>query len=282
MACDAAAKRDARTTRPRTVRPRPQTTTHSWPTCTNKPRSVARGVDQREQGDVSPDLVRSTGTAKTWSIGSIGTIRRRRRPPPAAPRLNTLCRPSSLSTRTFSPRPCSSWHDPDGIIVYTSRPIAAGDKLLATYDLCSDYGDHEADDDDGTKEIFRDFGFVEPYPQRRTWPPSVCGSRYTKTNVTSHYYRSGGTIMYDGGRLRRLDNDDPTDHPESIPTTHPLPMGVGMGTHAGLCHTPFVDHASAVDWANPSIISWPRTTNNRPQRRCCQLLNILPASRYDA
>jgi hypothetical protein len=164
-------------------------------------------VDRRGQGDVAPDLARSTGTAKTWSIGSIGTIRRP--PPPAAPRLNTLWRPSSLSTKTFSPRPCSSWHDPDGIKVYFSRPIAAGDKLLATYDLCSDCGDHEADDDDGTGNIPRFWLCRTLSPAQDVAAVGVWFEvLYTKTNATSHYYRSGGTILYDGGRLRRLDNDD--------------------------------------------------------------------------
>jgi hypothetical protein len=62
----------------------------------------------------------------------------------------------------------SSWYDPHGIKVFASRPILAGEEILATYDLCRDCGDIEALDD-GTTEIFRDFGFVEPYPQRWTW-----------------------------------------------------------------------------------------------------------------
>eukprot|EP00339_Tiarina_fusa_P019393 CAMPEP_0117068972 /NCGR_PEP_ID=MMETSP0472-20121206/48344_1 /TAXON_ID=693140 ORGANISM="Tiarina fusus, Strain LIS" /NCGR_SAMPLE_ID=MMETSP0472 /ASSEMBLY_ACC=CAM_ASM_000603 /LENGTH=183 /DNA_ID=CAMNT_0004791259 /DNA_START=1 /DNA_END=552 /DNA_ORIENTATION=+ len=54
----------------------------------------------------------------------------------------------------------------EGIKVWANRTIAAGEEIYATYDYCqdcSDFGDWM-----GTPGIFRDFGFVESYPQY--WP----------------------------------------------------------------------------------------------------------------
>jgi hypothetical protein len=61
----------------------------------------------------------------------------------------------------------SSWHDPHGIQVWASRPITAGEEIYATYDKCTDCSD--VAEYWGTTEVLRDFGFVEPYPQRWTW-----------------------------------------------------------------------------------------------------------------
>jgi SET domain len=61
----------------------------------------------------------------------------------------------------------NSWHDPHGMRVAASRPIKAGQEIFATYDKCTDCAD--VAEYWGTTEILRDFGFVEPYPQRWTW-----------------------------------------------------------------------------------------------------------------
>ena len=50
------------------------------------------------------------------------------------------------------------------IIVQASKAIKAGEELYTTYDECIECGGTA--DWWGTPEIFRDFGFVEPYPQR--------------------------------------------------------------------------------------------------------------------
>lgn len=53
----------------------------------------------------------------------------------------------------------------NGMRVWASQPIAAGEQLFYSYDQCSDC--HEGQfESEGTTELMRDFGFVEDYPQR--------------------------------------------------------------------------------------------------------------------
>eukprot|EP00537_Pseudo-nitzschia_pungens_P010979 CAMPEP_0172397844 /NCGR_PEP_ID=MMETSP1061-20121228/33322_1 /TAXON_ID=37318 /ORGANISM="Pseudo-nitzschia pungens, Strain cf. pungens" /LENGTH=402 /DNA_ID=CAMNT_0013130169 /DNA_START=114 /DNA_END=1322 /DNA_ORIENTATION=+ len=58
----------------------------------------------------------------------------------------------------------NSMHDLDGIKVLAKRNLEAGEEIFASYDLCVDCSD--IDEDWGTPEILRDFGFVENYPHR--------------------------------------------------------------------------------------------------------------------
>jgi hypothetical protein len=51
-----------------------------------------------------------------------------------------------------------------GIKVRASEPIEAGEEIFASYDLCLVCLD--MDDEWGTPEILKDFGFVENYPHR--------------------------------------------------------------------------------------------------------------------
>ena len=50
----------------------------------------------------------------------------------------------------------------DGMNVWASRAIEAGEEIFASYDDCKDCGNIV--EEWGTAEILRDFGFVEPYP----------------------------------------------------------------------------------------------------------------------
>lgn len=60
----------------------------------------------------------------------------------------------------------NSLHSPEGLKVWTSKEIKAGQELYATYNYCKDCFD--VGDDWGTPGMYRDFGFVEDYPQ--VWP----------------------------------------------------------------------------------------------------------------
>ena len=53
-----------------------------------------------------------------------------------------------------------------GVKVWADKDIAAGEELFATYNYCVDC--YDVGDDWGTPGIFRDFGFIEGYPQ--VWP----------------------------------------------------------------------------------------------------------------
>jgi len=53
-----------------------------------------------------------------------------------------------------------------GVQVYTTKAVAVGDELFASYNECEDC--YDVVDDWGTPGIFRDFGFVEGFPQ--VWP----------------------------------------------------------------------------------------------------------------
>ena len=55
---------------------------------------------------------------------------------------------------------------PQGMRVFPLKPIAAGEELLYSYNYCNDC--YDAGEDGGTPAIFRDFGFLEDYPQE--WP----------------------------------------------------------------------------------------------------------------
>jgi len=60
---------------------------------------------------------------------------------------------------------CNSVHDENvPISVYASRAIKSGEELYTSYNLCSDCGNRHTSY--GTSELFRDYGFVEQYPQR--------------------------------------------------------------------------------------------------------------------
>jgi len=54
----------------------------------------------------------------------------------------------------------------EGLKVWASKPIAAGQEILYTYNYCEDCDD--VGNYWGTPGIYRDFGFLEEYPQ--TWP----------------------------------------------------------------------------------------------------------------
>ena len=55
------------------------------------------------------------------------------------------------------------FHD-DPVQLYASRALQAGEEVLISYNLCEDCGHRHLDY--GTPELFRDYGFVEDYPQR--------------------------------------------------------------------------------------------------------------------
>lgn len=84
----------------------------------------------------------------------------------------------------------------DGVKVRALKKIRAGEQLFCSYDM---YGEN---DDWGTPEILRDFGFNENYPQRWVWPdPDIWFELHEKKNagVTSglevHWYPGvGGDI----------------------------------------------------------------------------------------
>jgi hypothetical protein len=54
-------------------------------------------------------------------------------------------------------------HGEEGITVWASRAIQAGEEIFLTYDDCNDC--YFTPDEWGTPELLRDFGFVETYPQ---------------------------------------------------------------------------------------------------------------------
>ena len=57
----------------------------------------------------------------------------------------------------------SSVHGEEGINVWASRAIEAGEQIFMSYDNCHDC--YSTPEEWGTPEILRDFGFVEAYPQ---------------------------------------------------------------------------------------------------------------------
>ena len=57
----------------------------------------------------------------------------------------------------------NSLRDPEGLKVWSSKSIAAGQELFATYNYCTDCNDIGYEW--GTPAVYRDFGFVEAYPQ---------------------------------------------------------------------------------------------------------------------
>jgi hypothetical protein len=58
----------------------------------------------------------------------------------------------------------NSVYSTEGLRVWASKTIEAGEELFLTYDNCSDCQGNPADW--GTKELLRDFGFVESYPRK--------------------------------------------------------------------------------------------------------------------
>jgi hypothetical protein len=58
----------------------------------------------------------------------------------------------------------NSVYSAEGLRVWASKTIEAGEELFLTYDNCSDCG--TTPDDWGTTELLRDFGFVELYPRQ--------------------------------------------------------------------------------------------------------------------
>jgi hypothetical protein len=55
---------------------------------------------------------------------------------------------------------------PEGLVVKATKAIHAGEEILYTYNYCTDCFD--MGDVWGTPGMYRDFGFLEDYPQ--TWP----------------------------------------------------------------------------------------------------------------
>jgi hypothetical protein len=55
---------------------------------------------------------------------------------------------------------------PEGLVVKTSKAIHAGEEIIYTYNYCTDCFD--MGDVWGTPGMYRDFGFLEGYPQ--VWP----------------------------------------------------------------------------------------------------------------
>lgn len=54
----------------------------------------------------------------------------------------------------------------EGLVVWANRPISAGEEIFYSYNYCADCDD--TGKEWGTPGIFRDFGFLEDYPQE--WP----------------------------------------------------------------------------------------------------------------
>ncbi|CAB9523537.1 expressed unknown protein [Seminavis robusta] len=65
----------------------------------------------------------------------------------------------------------TSVYDPNGFKVRASKAIEAGEEAYSTYDKCLDCGDTAAYW--GTPEIFREYGFVENFPQRWIFKRSI-------------------------------------------------------------------------------------------------------------
>jgi hypothetical protein len=72
--------------------------------------------------------------------------------------LNHMNDPDSLNTDN------NSVYSADGLNVWASKRIEAGEELFLTYDNCADC--NTTPEDWGTPELLRDFGFVELYPQK--------------------------------------------------------------------------------------------------------------------
>mmetsp|Transcript_11839 Transcript_11839/g.32855 ORF Transcript_11839/g.32855 Transcript_11839/m.32855 type:complete len:830 (-) Transcript_11839:6-2495(-) len=63
----------------------------------------------------------------------------------------------------------NSVHDQNSpVSLWASKPIKKGDEIYTSYDMCTDCGARKRGY--GTPEILRDYGFVEMYPQRWTFP----------------------------------------------------------------------------------------------------------------
>lgn len=62
----------------------------------------------------------------------------------------------------------NSIHDGEGFKVWTSKAVSNGEELFSTYNFCHDCLEEGSGNDWGLPGIFRDFGFVEGYPQY--WP----------------------------------------------------------------------------------------------------------------
>lgn len=62
----------------------------------------------------------------------------------------------------------TSIHNKGGLVVWAKKHIQGGDELYASYNFCTDCLVDGSGDFWGTPGIFRDFGFVEDYPQY--WP----------------------------------------------------------------------------------------------------------------
>jgi len=62
----------------------------------------------------------------------------------------------------------NSIHDEEGFKVWTSEVIPEGEELFASHNFCFDCLEDGSGDNWGLPGIFRDFGFVEDYPQY--WP----------------------------------------------------------------------------------------------------------------
>lgn len=89
----------------------------------------------------------------------------------------------------------NSIHSPEGIRVWATEPIAAGQELFATYNYCTECND--VGDDWGTPGIFRDFGFVE---EDQWWPFEELGvyfglvySKFNSDNVKVTFDRDNST-----------------------------------------------------------------------------------------
>ena len=97
-----------------------------------------------------------------------------------------------LNTATTSLR-----HDNNstGVKVWTDTDLAAGDELFGTYNYCPDC--YDIGDEWGTPGIFRDFGFVEDYPQ--VWP----FLEYHKIYFEVGYFNDDGSDAGDDGGADR-------------------------------------------------------------------------------
>jgi len=62
----------------------------------------------------------------------------------------------------------NSVHEDSDIVVKAKRDIQAGEEIYTSYNMCEDCGGRIKNY--GTPEIFRDYGFIEQYPQRWIFP----------------------------------------------------------------------------------------------------------------
>lgn len=92
----------------------------------------------------------------------------------------------------------NSLRSPDGLKVWASKEIKAGEELYASYNFCFDCND--IGDEWGTPGIYRDFGFIESYPQE--WPfldqEVYFVVRYDKNGelIASFWSESDGVPLY--------------------------------------------------------------------------------------